>query len=354
MIEPGPTSDETRRLSTLHALGLLDTPAEERFDRITRLAQRLFGTPIALISLVDEDRQWFKSRQGIDDPETPRSVSFCGHAIHGDDPLVVTDTLEDARFADNPLVVGDPAVRFYAGCPIAGPDGSKLGTLCVIDREPRHLDDTDVVLLRDLAKMVETEIAAVDTAITDELTGLVNRRGFHLIATKVLALCQSRSLPAVMVYVDLDNLKPINDRFGHDAGDQAIVAAARLLSNAFRASDVVARVGGDEFVVLLSGAGDPNPALERLARSIVEHNTAAGWELSLSAGCALFDPESPLDLEDLTRRADQAMYREKLSRGASTPSEREPAGTSVPAGKRAAGNPLEIGPRGATLASGWG
>ena len=316
MIEPPPPPDELRRLSTLHALGLLDTPAEERFDRITRMAQRLFDAPIALISLVDEHRQWFKSRQGFEVTETPRNVSFCGHAIRGDDPMVVTDATDDPRFADNPLVVRDPGIRFYAGCPIAAADGSKLGTLCVIGQEPRRFSDSDIALLRDLADLVESEIAAVDAAITDGLTGLTNRRGFQLIADKVLAICGRRSLPAVLVYADLDNLKPLNDRFGHEAGDRAIIDAAELLASAFRASDVVARVGGDEFATLLSATDDPGPPLQRLGHVIAERNQGApqGQALSMSVGTAVFDPDRPVGIDELTRVADGAMYRDKSAR----------------------------------------
>jgi diguanylate cyclase (GGDEF)-like protein len=314
--EPPPLPDELRRLGTLHALGLLDTPAEERFDRITRMAQRLFDAPIALISLVDEHRQWFKSRQGLEATETPRTVSFCGHAIQGDDPMVVVDAADDPRFADNPLVVQDPGIRFYAGCPIAAADGSKLGTLCVIGREPRTFSESDTALLRDLADMVEREIAAADAAITDPLTGLTNRRGFQLIADKVLAVCERRSLPAVLVYVDLDDLKLVNDTFGHEGGDRVITDTAGLLATTFRVSDVVARLGGDEFATLLSATDDPGPPLERLRQLIAEHNDGAppGQALSLSAGAAVFDPRHPLGIGDLTRMADEAMYRDKRIR----------------------------------------
>ena len=141
MTDPATPLEEVRRLAALRAAGLLDTPPEERFDRVTRLAQRLFGVPIALISLADEDRQWFKSRQCLDVEETPRAFSFCAHAIDADDVFEVQDAGADARFVDNPLVTGDTNIRFYAGCPIAGPDGSRLGTLCVIDRRPRHLTE---------------------------------------------------------------------------------------------------------------------------------------------------------------------------------------------------------------------
>jgi diguanylate cyclase (GGDEF)-like protein len=305
-----------RRLGTLHALGLLDTPAEERFDRITRTAQRVFSAPIALVSLVDEDRQWFKSRQGLDQPETPRQMSFCAHAILGDQPMVVTDAAADERFADNPLVQGEPHVRFYAGCPISAPDGSKLGSLCVIDDRPRRMTPDDMEALKDLASMVETEIAAIHNSIVDELTGLVNRRGFQLIGVKVLGLSARKRIPAVLVYADLDRLKMINDTRGHVAGDMAITDAAGLLADAFRSGDVVARLGGDEFAVLLSGTSGAGAPLDRLTQQVAAYNESLdeARRLSFSYGSATFDPDQPVSLEDLLSHADQAMYRYKNER----------------------------------------
>jgi PAS domain-containing protein len=143
----------------LRALGLLDTDAEERFDRITRLAQTLFDVPIALITLVDSDRQWFKSSQGLEAKETSRGESFCGHAILGKEILEVPDAAADERFRDNPLVTGTPKIRFYAGAPLAGPDGRIVGTLCLIDREPRSLSERQKRALRELAAFVERELA---------------------------------------------------------------------------------------------------------------------------------------------------------------------------------------------------
>ena len=129
--------DEEQRLATLHGYGLLDTQPEEKFDDVVRRAAKRFGVPVALISLVDADRQWFKAKIGLDQSETPRSMAFCAYAIEGDDVMVVSDATADDRFADNPMVTGDPSIRFYAGAPIVAHDGSKLGTVCVIDRRTR-------------------------------------------------------------------------------------------------------------------------------------------------------------------------------------------------------------------------
>ncbi|MCH9673541.1 MAG: diguanylate cyclase [Gammaproteobacteria bacterium] len=153
-------SKETQRLAALHALKLLDTPPEERFDRITRLARRVFGVPIALVSLVDERRQWFKSAVGLERRETPREISFCTHAIRGEAVFVVPDASQDYRFANNPLVLGEPYVRFYAGYPLRSADGSAVGTLCLIDAVPRTMQSGDIDALEDLASLVERELFA--------------------------------------------------------------------------------------------------------------------------------------------------------------------------------------------------
>jgi GAF domain len=149
--------NEEQRLASLHSLGILDTPPEERFDRITRLAASIFNAPMASISLVDRDRQWFKSSYGLDAVESSREMSFCSHAVAAQDVLVVPDAFEDPRFADNPLVTGSPRIRFYAGCPIfIGPDC--VGTVCVLDNRPRQIDDNSLSLLHDLAALAELEL----------------------------------------------------------------------------------------------------------------------------------------------------------------------------------------------------
>ena len=160
--EPVIPPNEAERLTALHALKMLDTPAEERFDRITRIAKRHFGIPIALVSLVDADRQWFKSRQGLDATETPRSVSFCGHAILGEDIFHIPDAFKDFRFADNPLVTGTPHIRFYAGAPLHAPSGERVGALCVMGSQPHALSAEGLAVLRDLADCAEGELERVE------------------------------------------------------------------------------------------------------------------------------------------------------------------------------------------------
>ena len=152
--------DEERRLAALHQLGLLDTPPEERFDRLTRLAAALFDVPIVLVSLVDHDRQWFKSHYGVEEDEVPRELSFCAHTILRNEVMLVPDALLDPRFAENPLVTSGPRMRFYAGCPLVVPDGSCVGTLCLIDTRPHHLAEASIGRLQDLGSLVQQELAA--------------------------------------------------------------------------------------------------------------------------------------------------------------------------------------------------
>ncbi|MGI9626926.1 MAG: GAF domain-containing protein, partial [Longimicrobiales bacterium] len=218
MTKPLIPADEARRLETLQNLKLLDTPPEERFDRVTRLARRVFGVPVAILSLVDKDRQWFKSRQGLETIETPREISFCGHAITGDQVLVVTDAVHDERFNDNPLVTREPNVRFYAGCPITAPDTSKIGALGIIDREPRELSDEDLVLLRDMGRMVEEELATTNPSTNDAATGLSNRRGLSLIGQHLLTMCRRVRHPASLLVIRFANLANIDESFGYSEG----------------------------------------------------------------------------------------------------------------------------------------
>ncbi|WP_194723367.1 GAF domain-containing protein [Noviherbaspirillum malthae] len=153
-------ADEQQRLEALRALLILDTPPEERFDRIVEFAAAEFDVPIALISLIDENRQWFKARTGLGVCETPRDISFCGHAIHCDKVLVVPDARVDERFVDNPLVLGEPYIRFYAGAPLIMPDGQAIGTLCLIDTRVRRLDATDLSILSSLRDLAVAELLA--------------------------------------------------------------------------------------------------------------------------------------------------------------------------------------------------
>lgn len=313
MKKPPFPDDEPERLISLHSLRILDTPAEERFDRITRLAQRVFNVQTCLVSLVDSDRQWFKSKQGTDACETSREISFCGHAILDKEVLVVTDATEDVRFADNPLVTDEPNIRFYAGCPIVDPDGFRIGTLCISDSKPRVMTEGDVAILEDLAAMIEDEVEVTSQVTIDDLTEIANRRGFHFIANHLLSLCRRTGTAAELAYFDLDGFKEVNDTYGHATGDKVLQHFAQLLVRCFRSADAIGRLGGDEFVVLLSGAaGTSELPLKRLRDMATEARDEIKQELAWSVGTVQFDPARHDTLELLLAEADSRMYGEKV------------------------------------------
>lgn len=282
------------------------------------MAKRLFGVPIALVSLVDENRQWFKSCLGLSVSETPRDISFCGHAILGDDLFIIPDTFLDKRFADNPLVLNDPYIRFYAGCPLRDPTGSKLGTLCIIDRQPRSLGKEDLEALTDLASMVERELAAVQLAMLDDLTKISNRRGFMMVAQHSLRLCARHKLTASLVFVDLDKFKRINDTFGHAEGDRALTVFADQIKKTCRESDSFARLGGDEFAILLIDT--PKERADRvvgkLRQSVEDYNQEAkrGCAISFSYGVVEFNPEKHRTVDAMLADGDTLMYGLKKSK----------------------------------------
>lgn len=151
--------NESERLRALHELLVLDTPADEKFDRVVRFAAEQMDVPIALVSLIDDQRQWFKARVGLDVLETARDVSFCGHAIMEPAIFVVEDASKDKRFADNPMVLAGPQIRFYAGAPLSAPGGERIGTLCVIDDKPRKLGVVEIAVLEALRDLVNDALA---------------------------------------------------------------------------------------------------------------------------------------------------------------------------------------------------
>lgn len=250
-------SREAQRLQALHALNVLDTKREQRFDRITALASELLDMPISLVTLVDAERQWFKSRHGFDATETPRWVSFCSHAIQNEQSLVISDALSDPRFQDNPLVKGDPNIRFYAGCPIRTGDGHAIGTLCVIDSAPRRFSDRDAALLTALAGLAEKELLEDTQAVSDELTGCLTRDAFLSRGRDLLALCAQLEQDAVLVLIKLLDLRRVNESAGKAAGNRLLADLGALLGRRFGTRDLLGRLGGDEFAILAIGQDRP-------------------------------------------------------------------------------------------------
>lgn len=328
--------NEEERLQFLHGINMLDTPIEERFERITRLVCKVLDVPIAAISLVDRTRQYFKSIQGLDVSEAPRSVSFCAHAILGNGALVIDDATKDERFDDNPFVRGDPNIRFYAGYPIHLGKDIKVGTLCAIDYNPRHIEKDKLDMLKDLAKIVETEFAvealsqascqlvtelgeAKRSSLIDPLSKVWNRKGIETLLEKEWEFCKRKSLPLSVVFLDIDDFKNVNDTHGHNAGDETIRKAARAIVSSVRNCDSVGRWGGDEFIAVLPtcSATDLKRVVESIDsavnfRSVDErYNLLRKSPYTMSIGAACIVPSASNDLASLIKKADEAMYKAK-------------------------------------------
>lgn len=326
---PAAPIDEVSRIDALESLEILDTLPEEKFDRVARLCCRVFDVPIALVSLVDSNRQWFKSCQGLDVRETSRDISFCGHAILGNEVFVIPDTTKDARFVDNPLVLNDPHIRFYAGYPLQSLNGSNLGTLCIIGREAKEFTQKDIEALSDLGYIIEQEIITMQLAMMDELTNISNRRGTMSLMPHYLNFCTRQNTTASLIFIDLDNFKLINDRFGHAEGDHALSVFTELMSNTFRRTDLLARVGGDEFIILFSDT-EKHTAIEimdKFSDALGHYNqqTNRGYELAFSYGVVQYDPEKHDGVEALINAGDTLMYQHKKQRKGNALSSHRPA-----------------------------
>jgi diguanylate cyclase (GGDEF)-like protein len=315
MIEPPTPNNEANRLRDLERYDVLDTAPEANFDRITRIASTIIGTPIALISLIDENRQWFKSRVGLDATETPREVAFCAHAINGENTFVINDAFEDERFSDNPLVTGDPKVRFYAGALLTSPNGTNLGTLCVIDHEPRSLSAKQSRALEDLADLVVRELELRKAASTDYLTGAGNRQSFFTTAAREFGRAQRYQRHLSVCTFDLDLFKLINDTYGHVAGDESLKLFAEICQQEIREQDFFGRVGGEEFALILVETDGPEAlsVINRILQRVRELSIRSGnntFSITVSAGISTLRDDDAL-LGDLMIRADKALYEAK-------------------------------------------
>lgn len=311
-------ANEAARLRAVDRYDILGTPPEEGFDRITRIASRLLGTPIALVSVLDERRQWFKSRVGLDVHETPRAHAFCAHAIRDLDVMVVDDATSDSRFRDNPLVTGDPHIRFYAGAPLRTRDGHNLGTLCVIDRAPRSFSVEQKRLLQDLANLVMDQMELRLLAGTDPLTGAFNRRRFMGALEQEWSRVKRYRRALAVLMLDLDHFKAVNDTWGHGVGDEALKRVSQACQASLRSHDVFARVGGEEFAVLLPEVSELHAiaVAERLRQRIADLDVPADGKtisITVSVGIAHIDGAEG-DVPPAARlieAADDALYAAK-------------------------------------------
>ncbi len=305
MQEANLPENEKERLATLRSLSLLDTPRDDRFDRFTRLAARVFDMPIAVISLVDEKRQWFKSVEGFEGSETPREFSFCAHAIHGDDVFEVRNSRRDPRFRDNPLVVEQPHIRYYAGAPLVTPDGNRMGTLCIIDRVPRQLRDDDKRLLKDLADMVVDEMISY----VDPKTDLANRHALFVSGSRLFDHVSDQSGMSLLLFDIGEMANPQDDVRPRRAPEDIF---ADLLRTYFRAAESIAHIGGHRFCVLLKEnpyfdeAKATNLVCVAAKKELREYwSSGSPWAL---AGRVLYDSKRHASFDDLMREAEGIFF----------------------------------------------
>jgi diguanylate cyclase (GGDEF)-like protein len=310
-------ADELQRLRELERYGIVDSPSDEHFERIVELASLIFAVPITAISLVEQDRQWFLCNLGLEASETPREQAFCAHAIAADGVMVVPDATADPRFRSNPLVTSPPHIRFYAGAPLHSSEGHNLGTLCVIDRQPRQITALQERQLALLAQMVMHEIELRRQSHLCPVTGLPTRQTFLTIGAHEIGRARRDHLSLSLLCFDIDNLRLVNNRWGHSAGDQLLQGVVGLLRGVMREEDYAARLGDGEFALLLVGL-ESHQALE-LAESVRQAVTAlpgahshSDFQLHISGGLTTL-ASADRGIEDLLRRADQALSLAKTN-----------------------------------------
>jgi diguanylate cyclase (GGDEF)-like protein len=304
---------EAGRLEALDRYDILDTGSEEAFDRVTRLAKKIFDVPMALVTLLDNHRSWVKSSDGLNIPEARRSDSFCQYTILQAEPLVITDACADPRFSANPYVAGVPHIRFYAGVPLTTPDGFNIGSLCAVDMKAREFSAAQVEILVDLGRMVVAELELRRLAVTDGLTGALSRRGLKEQAGKAISLALRHHQPLSCIAFDLDHFKTINDTFGHARGDEILTATVRTCREQLRESDIIGRMGGEEFCVILpqTAAAGAMEVAERLRGAIAGISQEDGLPaVTASFGVAPLE-QSARDVDALHSNADAALYAAK-------------------------------------------
>ena len=319
--------NEPARLAAVRSYDILDSPPEVDFDALTHVASHSFGTPVAVVGLMDSDRLWFKSRLGLDVPQLDRQIAFCAYAVMQPGKLLVVEDLQqDPRFKQNPLVTNAPHVRFYAGAPIVDPNGFALGTIAVVDTKPRSLDTKEEAVLRDLSVLVMTalenrrrSLLLAKLALTDHLTGLANRAQFDRALASEMAHAKRTGEPFTVLCMDLDGFKGVNDRFGHAAGDEVLCEVARRLQQEVRAEDMVSRFGGDEFgIIMRDGSAVSAQALKgRITRAMSSPITLSSGEnvgVGISIGVAAYTDAIDSAVK-LLAQSDTELYLAKRQSG---------------------------------------
>ncbi|MGA1011708.1 MAG: GGDEF domain-containing protein [Vulcanococcus sp.] len=307
--------DEDQRLRDLQRHDLLDTPPDPHLQRLVKLAADVFQVPIALVSLVDQNRQWFLARYGLNATETPRQAAFCAHAVTQNSVLLVPDALQDDRFSNNPLVLGEPYIRFYAGAPLLSPDGHRLGTLCLIDRDSRPFDDHQQTMLQQMAELVMREIELRQQSLLCPVTHLFTRNSFFHLASIELEGARRNDIPLALLNLDIDNFNQVNNRWGHQAADQVLLDVCNSVKQHLRIEDLFGRIVDEELSVLFVNADECHSlALSESIRhdleilpGIFDHSD---YRPRISGGLVSFSPDDT-EFADLFGRADQALSMAK-------------------------------------------
>ncbi len=299
-------TDEPGRIAALVRLMVLDTPAEAQFEKITSLVRTVLDVPVAAVSLIDVDRQWFKSIQGLDVTETPRDISFCTHTIRSRSPLNVGDARIDCRFRDNPLVTGDPNIRAYLGAPLKLSDGYNVGALCAIDTRQRDFSPQQEKTLEAFASLVVDELELRLIASRDALTGAMSRRAF---LQYVEGQAADRHPLSTLAIFDVDHFKSINDSYGHPFGDTVLKDIIQACFAELGSGDLLGRLGGEEFGVLFAGQGldAAIASAERLRLAIAGLTFSGVPDLKVSASFGLAELR-PGSIDTAMAEADAALY----------------------------------------------
>lgn len=301
--------DEFGRQCALDRLHVLDTPREPEFEKITRLVTTIFDVPIAAVTLIDRDRQWFKSVQGLDGTETKREIAFCDHTIRKTQCMNIADATLDPRFADNPMVTGEPYIRSYLGAPIITADGYAIGALCAIDYKPRSFSPEQERMLVSFADLVMNELELRQVASVDALTGLSTRRA--LVQEIEAVMGQQRD--AALLFLDLDHFKAINDRFGHAAGDAVLQDVAGVLLDNCPDIATAGRLGGEELAMILPGYDEDaaQEVAETVRRSIAALALVDYPDLVVTTSVGIAMRHASHDGHAWMEMADAALYEAK-------------------------------------------
>ena len=318
MLDRMKLDDEEGRLAALKRYQVLDTDSERPFEMVVSLVEDIFNLPVCAVSLVDADRQWFKAQRGLQICETARDLAFCHYAIQQVEPLVVPDTHADPRFAENPLVTGEPYLRAYAGIPLVTPDSYQIGTLCVMDVKPRDFTADELRILSKFARLVVDQLELRIHAGQDQLTGVMSRRSWvSMVAEEIQRAARNANLLSIALF-DIDRFKQINDAYGHAVGDQVIRSVIAACDQEMRAGSKIGRIGGEEFAILFTECALDQAvvAAERCRRAIERLSLRGpdGEDMQITASFGVAPLFSyALSPDELIELADRALYNAKSS-----------------------------------------